>query len=62
MLDSPVKPTTGHPLIPSRQLCAIWLIKAWDQVPETLIKRLGKLLIMQNMKICNEEVPIVVVT
>ena len=34
IIDAPMNPTTGHPLIPSRQLCAIWLAKAWEQVPE----------------------------
>ena len=34
MLDAPVNPASGHPLIPSRQLCAIWVAKAWDIVPE----------------------------
>ena len=56
MLDTPVNPTTGHPLIPSHQLCTTWVVKAWDEVPETLIKRLGKLAIMQSTKICNEKV------
>ena len=28
MLDTPVSTTTGHPLIPIRQLCATWIVKA----------------------------------
>ena len=39
MLDAPVNPASGHPLIPSCQLCTTWVAKAWDNVPETLIKK-----------------------
>lgn len=36
MLTAP-KDSKGHPIIPSRQLCATWVVEAWEQVPESLI-------------------------
>ena len=35
MLTSPVNPRTGHPMMPSHQLCATWVVEAWDKVPES---------------------------
>ena len=40
MLTAPTNPRTRHPLIPSRQLCATWVVEAWDKVSESLIKSL----------------------
>ena len=42
MLSSPVNPRTGHPMMPSRQLCATWEAEAWDKVPESLIMKSWK--------------------
>ena len=42
MLDAPVNPTMGHPPTHIRQLCAIWLVETWEQVPEALIKKAWK--------------------
>ena len=39
MINAPVNPSTGHPLIPSRQLCATWVVSAWERVPEALVKK-----------------------
>ena len=39
VLDAPVNLTMGHPIIPSHQLCAIWVVKGWEQDPEVLIKK-----------------------
>ena len=36
MLTAPTN-EKGHPLIPSRQLCATWVVQAWEKVPEELI-------------------------
>ena len=38
-LQAPIHPTTGHPYPPTRQLLAQWVVKAWDNVPEDLVKR-----------------------
>ena len=29
----------GHPLAPSRQLLATWVVAAWQKVPEDLVKK-----------------------
>ena len=39
MLNAPANPTTGHPFVPSRQLCAIWVVSAWERVPEALVRK-----------------------
>ena len=39
MINAPVHPSTGHPFVPSRQLCATWIVKAWERVPEALVKK-----------------------
>ena len=39
MLNAPVNPATGHPFVPSRQLCAIWVVSAWERVPEALVRK-----------------------
>ena len=39
MIDAPANPSTGHPFIPSRQLCATWVVSAWERVPEALVKK-----------------------
>ena len=33
-LNAPTNPKTGHPLAPSRQLLAQWIVKAWAKVPK----------------------------
>ena len=55
VLDAPVNPTTVHPLISSHQLCAIWLVKSWEQVPEALIKKAREVVNYANSKMCNEK-------
>ena len=37
-LQAPINPITEHPLAPSRQLLTQWVVAAWEQVPEDLIK------------------------
>ena len=32
MIDATVNPY-GNPIVPSRQLCATWVVQAWDMVP-----------------------------
>ena len=39
MLNAPGNPVTGHPFTPSRQLCATWLVAAWERVPEDLVRK-----------------------
>ena len=39
MIDAPINPSIEHPFIPSHQLCAIWVVNAWKQVPEALVKK-----------------------
>ena len=39
MVNAPANPLTGHPFIPSRQLCATWVVSAWERVPEALVKK-----------------------
>ena len=35
MLTAPINTRTGHPLTPSRQLCAAWVVHVRDKVPES---------------------------
>ena len=37
-LNAPTNPNTGHPLAPSRQLLAHWIVKAWAKVPKELVR------------------------
>ena len=39
-LNAPTNPKTGHPLAPSRQLLAHWIVKAWGKVPKELVQKL----------------------
>ena len=39
MLNAPVNPTTGHLFFPSHQLCATWVVSAWERVPEALVRK-----------------------
>ena len=39
MIDAHVNPLTGHPFVPSRQLCASWVVSAWERVPESLVRK-----------------------
>ena len=36
---STTNPKTGHPLAPSRQLRAQWIVKAWDKVPKEPVRK-----------------------
>ena len=36
-LNAPTNPNTVHPLAPSRQLIAQWVVKAWSKVPKELV-------------------------
>ena len=37
---TPVNPVvTGHPFVPSRQLCVTWVVSAWERVPEALVRK-----------------------
>ena len=38
-LTAPTNPSTGHPIPPSRQLCATWVVEAFDKLPTELIKK-----------------------
>ena len=38
-MNSPINKKTGHPLAPSRQLLATWVVAAWEKVPEDLVKK-----------------------
>ena len=38
-LNVPTNPKTGHPLDPSRQLFAHWIVKAWAKVPKELVRK-----------------------
>ena len=42
MITSPVNPTTGYPTKRSRQLCAKWVVEAWDKVSESLTTKAWK--------------------
>ena len=39
-LNAPTNPNTGHPLAPSCQLLAQWIVKAWDKVPKEPLRKL----------------------
>ena len=39
LLNVPTNPNTGHPLAPSRQLLAQWIVKAWAKVPKELVRK-----------------------
>ena len=38
-LNAPTNPKTGHPLAPSRQLLAQWIVKAWAKVPKETVQK-----------------------
>ena len=38
-ISAPTNPDTGHPKPPSRQLCAQWVVAAFDKIPEELIRK-----------------------
>ena len=38
MLTAPTN-SKGQPIIPSCQLCATWVVQAWDELPNALIKK-----------------------
>ena len=39
MLTAPMNEKTGHPLPPTRQLCAQWVVSAWEAIPDKLIRK-----------------------
>ena len=39
LLNALTNPKTGHPLAPSRQLLAQWIVKAWAKVPKELVRK-----------------------
>ena len=48
-LNAPTNPKTGHPMAPSHQLLAQWIVKAWAKVPKELVqKSWGSLWIQVN--------------
>ena len=48
MLTAPTR--NGHPITPSRQLCAKWAVHAWDAIPESLIKKSWELAQYKTME------------
>ena len=38
-LNAPTNPKTGHPMAPSRQLLAQWIVKAWAKVPKEPVRK-----------------------
>ena len=34
ILTAPVNENTGQPLPPNQQLLALWIVTAWDKIPE----------------------------
>ena len=38
-LNAPTNPKTGHPLAPSCQLLAQWIVKAWAKVPKEPVRK-----------------------
>ena len=40
LLNAPTNPKTFHPLAPSRQLLAQWIVKAWAKVPKEPVRKL----------------------
>ena len=39
MHQAPTNPKTGHPLAPSRQILAQWIVKAWDKVVKEPVRK-----------------------
>ena len=39
LLNAPTNPKTGHPLAPSCQLLAQWIVKAWAKVPKETVRK-----------------------
>ena len=48
MLTAPTR--NEHPITPSRQLCATWVVKAWEQIPEALIRKAWDLANYKSME------------
>ena len=48
MLTAPTR--NEHPITPSRQLCATWVVKAWEQIPEALIHKAWELANYKSME------------
>ena len=42
-LNAPTNPKTGHPLAPSRQLLAQWIVKAWAKVQKEPVRKLWEI-------------------
>ena len=38
-MNAPTNPKPGHPLVPSCQLLAQWIVKAWAKVPKELVQK-----------------------
>ena len=38
-LNAPTNPKTGHPLDPSRQMLAQWIVKTWAKFPKELVRK-----------------------
>ena len=38
-MNAPTNTNTGHPLAPSRQLHAQWIVKAWEKVPKEPVQK-----------------------
>ena len=38
-MNAPTNPKTGHPLTPSCQLLAQWIVKAWANVPNEPVQK-----------------------
>ena len=38
-LTCPINEKTDHPYPPSRQLLATWVVEAWEQVPDDLVRK-----------------------
>ena len=49
MLNAPLN-DKGHPISPSRQLCAQWAVKAWDRMPTELVVEAWKLCGCKSME------------
>ena len=39
-MNAPTNPKTGHPLPPSRQILAQWIVKTWAKVPKEPVPKL----------------------
>ena len=55
MINAPVNPFTGHPFIPSCQLCATCIVSAWERVPEALVKKPRLWEIMWHLRSCKSK-------